>query len=59
MLRRSDRLDRSQPGHEENPVGRPDQDVTHQIAGTAEHDLLVELVFPIKNGCIQFSHDLR
>ena len=58
-LRRPDRLDRSQPGHEEYPVGRPDQDVTHQIAGTAEYDLLIQLVFPVKNGRIQFSHDLR
>ena len=59
-LGRPDRLDRSQPGHEERPVGRPDQDVTHQIAGTAALDLLVQLVFPTKkNGCIEFPHDLR
>jgi len=56
-LGRPERLDRCQPGHEEDAFGRSSQDIAHEVGGTASRDIMVQLVLSGERNRFQLLHD--
>ena len=58
MLCRADHLHGGETRQQQAALGRPCQDVAHEVAGAAACDVDAELVFTDEKGRIQYPGDL-